>query len=116
MHTFNSPLFSTDPPATMPLHSPSSRMYFLAYSQTSSGLTLPQAARPRPREPPFQTLALTPGPAPHCHGRPSPVAQLVRCPLGQDRGGVVTAPLVDAALKSFSAVPAGTEEASTAHP
>ena len=44
----------------------------------------------------LQALVLTPGPAQHCHGGPSPFAQLVRYTPRQDRGGNPTVPKVSA--------------------
>ena len=107
IHTFNSILLSTGPAAIMPSRLASSRMYSSGYSQTRSTSALPQAACPRPRHSSFQALDLTPGPAPHRRGEASPVAQLVRCLPRQDRGRILTVPLVGAGTFCCAEVPFG---------
>ena len=118
-HQTCSPLFSCLP-AIMPLRPPSSRMYSSGYSQTWSTRTLPHAARRRPRGSRFQALSLDPGSGPALTGgRPQSLSSCAALP-NKTAGGSSpfhwSVPAVDTALRSLSALPPGTEEASTVPP
>ena len=97
MHTFNSPLVSTAPPAIVPLCPPWPRLQSSAYSDTLSTNTLPQATCPPPRGSSLQALDRTPAPVSlYQRGRESSDAQLVRCPPRQNGGGILGVPLFGA--------------------